>query len=191
MIAVPVSWQLGKTMPAATLAFLSNSRATNLSFALASGSWNRKRWQAAVPCLPFDGHRATKAWRCSSQAHAAEPLSDAWRAPPYLEDLRKLLKMRRPAAAHSSWVPLRRGCFEASPWGVVGPYRSRCEISCMAVLARSCNRNLCPFMRAARGRALRGRCGREIHEHTRRASASTSKTLLLPTLMTLTKSEPA
>jgi hypothetical protein len=37
-IAVPVSWHPGKTMLAAMFAFLSNSKATNLSFEEASGS---------------------------------------------------------------------------------------------------------------------------------------------------------
>ncbi len=38
-IAVPVSWQPGKIMLAAMLAFLSNSKATNLSFDEDSGSF--------------------------------------------------------------------------------------------------------------------------------------------------------
>lgn len=37
-IAVPVSWQLGKIILEAMLAFLSNSKATNLSLDEASGS---------------------------------------------------------------------------------------------------------------------------------------------------------
>ena len=37
-IAVPVSWQPGNTMPAATLAFFSNSKATKRSLLDASGS---------------------------------------------------------------------------------------------------------------------------------------------------------
>ena len=39
MIAVPVSWQPGSTIPAAMLAFLRNSSATYLSFFDASGSF--------------------------------------------------------------------------------------------------------------------------------------------------------
>ena len=39
-IAVPVSWQPGKIIFAAILAFLSNSKATNLSLGDASGSFN-------------------------------------------------------------------------------------------------------------------------------------------------------
>src|SRR5256885_8214493 len=38
MIAVPVSWHIGKTPPAAMLAFFRKSNATNLSLSLASGS---------------------------------------------------------------------------------------------------------------------------------------------------------
>ena len=38
IIAVPVSWHMGKTPPAAMLAFFSRSRATNRSLSLASGS---------------------------------------------------------------------------------------------------------------------------------------------------------
>jgi hypothetical protein len=36
MIAVPVSWHIGSTPPAAMFAFLRKSKATNLSFGLAS-----------------------------------------------------------------------------------------------------------------------------------------------------------
>src|SRR3974390_1921114 len=36
--AGPGSWHIGRTPPAAMLAFFSSSRATNLSFAVASGS---------------------------------------------------------------------------------------------------------------------------------------------------------
>ncbi len=44
-IAVPVSWHIGSTPAAAMLAFFSRSRATNLSFALASGSsMMRRSW---------------------------------------------------------------------------------------------------------------------------------------------------
>lgn len=39
-MAVPVSWQPGKTMFAAMFAFFSNSKATNLSFEDDSGSFN-------------------------------------------------------------------------------------------------------------------------------------------------------
>ena len=38
MIAVPVSWHIGSTPPAAMLAFLRKSKATNLSLSEASGS---------------------------------------------------------------------------------------------------------------------------------------------------------
>ena len=38
MIAVPVSWHIGSTPPAAMLAFLRKSKATNLSLSDASGS---------------------------------------------------------------------------------------------------------------------------------------------------------
>ena len=38
MIAVPVSWHIGSTPPAAMLAFFRKSKATNLSLSEASGS---------------------------------------------------------------------------------------------------------------------------------------------------------
>jgi hypothetical protein len=37
-MAVPVSWHIGKILPEAMLAFFKKSKATNLSFAEASGS---------------------------------------------------------------------------------------------------------------------------------------------------------
>jgi hypothetical protein len=42
-IAVPVSWHIGRTPPAAIDAFLSRSRATNRSLSLASGSSSTRR----------------------------------------------------------------------------------------------------------------------------------------------------
>ena len=58
-IAVPVSWHIGSTPPAAMVAFLSRSRATKRSLSLASGSsstlrswarWSaRRKW--AMSCI--------------------------------------------------------------------------------------------------------------------------------------------
>ena len=54
MIAVPVSWHIGSTPPAATDAFLSRSRATNRSLSLASGSSriarSCERWAGRRKC---------------------------------------------------------------------------------------------------------------------------------------------
>ncbi|MEY9540306.1 hypothetical protein ABIE85_003366 [Bradyrhizobium diazoefficiens] len=52
MIAVPVSWHIGSTPPAAMLAFFKKSSATNLSFGLASPSS-----RIARSCFKWPGRR--------------------------------------------------------------------------------------------------------------------------------------
>ena len=66
-MAVPVSWHMGSTPPAAMHAFLSRSRATYWSFGLASGSsrmdrsWRRcagrSKW--AISCMAADVSRVS------------------------------------------------------------------------------------------------------------------------------------
>ena len=63
-IAVPVSWHIGRTLPAAILAFFKRSKATNLSFDEASGSSSIARscarWPGRSRCW-----QSTKASRAS------------------------------------------------------------------------------------------------------------------------------
>ena len=85
-IAVPVSWHIGSTLPAAILAFFKRSNATNLSLAEASGSsriarswarWpGRNRWAESI-----------KAWRARSVRASSATLT-----------------MRRPSNAPSGHV---------------------------------------------------------------------------------------
>ena len=68
MIAVPVSWHIGSTPPAAMLAFLRKSKATNLSLSEASGSstmdFERREMRRAQQMIDVDergfGERAQR-----------------------------------------------------------------------------------------------------------------------------------
>ena len=74
MIAVPVSWQLGRIMPAETHAFCSMVRATNRSFSVASGSSrileSCARWPGRKRCEMVWTDSAinrVSAWRSTSR----------------------------------------------------------------------------------------------------------------------------
>jgi hypothetical protein len=67
-MAVPVSWHIGKTLPAAMLAFFNRSKATNRSLAEASGSSrmarNCARWPGRSRC--WQSAKACRAKRVSA-----------------------------------------------------------------------------------------------------------------------------
>ena len=88
-IAVPVSWHIGNTRPAAILAFFNRSKATNLSFDEASGSSRIARNEARCP--------GRSRWALSAKAWAASRVNASG----------STLTMRRPSKSPvATWSPV-------------------------------------------------------------------------------------